>query len=67
MQDEAIVTVTEGVRGYFAVLMCWNSELEMYEPWNTGFSSYGTPEEANVDAKSWAEAEELKYVPYGER
>ena len=49
------VTVTHGIRGWFAVLMVWGDEC--YEPWNSGIDSYKTREGAVIDARSWAEAE----------
>ncbi len=50
----AYVTVTSGLRGYFAVL------VEDGEPVQTGFSSYETYEEAAEDAESWAMAEGIR-------
>jgi hypothetical protein len=61
------VTITSGMRGYFAVLMTWTEydncrDDGFYEPENTGFGSYKTYAEAVPEARSWAEAEgcELK-------
>ena len=60
--NEAYVTVTEGMRGWFAVLLVWNED-GFYEPWNSGFGSYKTKEEAYPEAKDWAEAEDITFVP----
>jgi len=49
--------------GHFAVLMWWNPDHGgFWEPWNTGFGRYATKEEARVEAREWAEAEEVRYV-----
>lgn len=56
------ITVTKGMAGWFAVQMEWNDELEIYEPYTTGFGRYESKEEAEIEAKDWAEAEELPYV-----
>lgn len=50
----AYITVTSGLRGYFAVL------VEDGEPVQTGFSSFETYEEAAEDAESWALAEDVR-------
>jgi hypothetical protein len=54
------VTVTHGMRGYFAVLMWWNANDEFWEPWSSGFGSYNTYEEAIPEARAWAEAEDVE-------
>lgn len=54
------IAVTHGIRGYFAVLIAWDKELECYTPWNSSPLSFATRGEANLDAKEWAEAEELE-------
>lgn len=56
----SFISVSQGMRGHFAVLMAWNKE-GFYEPWNTGFGSYATREEAALEAQQWAEAEELEF------
>lgn len=53
--SNAYVTITSGLRGYFAVLVVDD------EPWETGLGSYKTAEDAVPEAKSWAEAEEIPY------
>lgn len=59
------VTVTQGMRGWFAVLVWWNTEHGgFWEPLNTGVGSYATPEEAEPEAKGWAEAEGLRFKPF---
>lgn len=50
------ITVTSGLRGYFAVMYDQDGAIQ------TGLGSYATSEEAAVEARQWAEAEELEYV-----
>jgi hypothetical protein len=53
------ITVTSGMRGYFAVML-WDG-MGFEEPWETGMGSYDTPEQAAIEAKQWAEAEGIEY------
>ncbi len=55
------ITITQGIRGYFAVHMWWNPE-RFWEPWQSGFGSYRTPEAAMIEAEIWAKAEGLRLV-----
>ncbi len=59
------ITVTLGMSGYFAV-MIWlnkeNPEMPFEEPYQTGIGRYRTREKAEIEAKSWAAAEELRYA-----
>lgn len=56
------VSVTHGMRGWFAVMLWWNPDLGgFWEPWQTGCGSYATPEEAEVEARAWAEDEGLEF------
>lgn len=55
------VTVTHGMRGYFAVLRSWYEEDQMWDNTQSGAFSFKTREEAIVDAKEWAIAEEIEY------
>ena len=58
------VTVTHGLRGYFAVLLWWNPEYGgFWEPWESGIGSYTTKSAAEEEAKDWAEAEGVEYRP----
>ena len=57
---EPFVTVTQGLRGYFAVLMTWEEELQHHTPFNSAFGSYSTSAEARQDAEAWALAEEIE-------
>lgn len=56
----SFVTVTHGMRGYFAVLMKWYPEDNMWDAWQTGIGSYKTAEGARLEARDWARAEELR-------
>jgi hypothetical protein len=58
--DKLYVTVTSGMRGFFAVLI---DETDGYpEPVQSGPGSYESPEGAAVEAREWARAEGLRYV-----
>ena len=60
--NKPYMTVTQGMSGYFAVLMTWNDEFDgFYEPYQTGVGRYETKEEAEVEAKQWAEEEGVEY------
>lgn len=61
-EHPAYITITRGMRGFFAVHIWWNPE-GFWEPWQSGFGSYATREEAIPEARSWAEAEGLEFKP----
>lgn len=54
------ITVTQGMRGYYSVLMKWDDELEFYEPFVTSDFSWKTFAKAKADAEFWAQAEGLE-------
>lgn len=58
-KPEYWIEVTKGMRGWFAVLV-WDG-MGFPEPWESGFGSYATKEEAAVEAQQWAEAEGVEY------
>lgn len=59
---ESYVTVTHGMRGWFAVLMHWNTDLGgFWEPYVTDSSSFKTREAAIPAAKAIAEAEGVEF------
>jgi len=53
------IEVTSGMGGYFAVRL-WDG-MGYPEPWDAGFGRYATHEEAEEEARNWAECEELEY------
>lgn len=55
------VTISHGMRGYFAVLMHWHID-GFWEPLQSGVGSFKTSEGAVEEAKIWAESEEVRYV-----
>ena len=55
------ITVYKAVRGWCAVMMEWDEEVECYFPWQTGICSYSTEEKALCDAKAWAEDEGVAF------
>lgn len=64
------ITVTHGMRGWFAVKMWWNPKEPgcgntegFWEPWQTGVGSYRSSKEAEPEAKLWAESEGIEYKP----
>ena len=66
-KPKSFITVQESIGGWMAVMFWWNDEEPdipdgFWEPWDTGFGRYATKDEAEVEAKSWAENEELEYV-----
>lgn len=59
-EDRApFVTVTFGMRGYFAVLMTWDED-GFWGPWQTGIGSYRTADEAFREAQDWARADGIE-------
>jgi hypothetical protein len=57
------VTVTYGMRGFFAVHLSWNNEYDFYEPYQSGCGSYDTGDAANVEALAWARGAGIEYRP----
>ncbi|WP_316207472.1 hypothetical protein [Bradyrhizobium sp. SZCCHNR3118] len=53
------VTVTSGMRGFFAVLI--DESAGFPEPVQTGMGSYQTAAGAAIEAKDWARAEGLEF------
>lgn len=56
------VTITYGMRGYFAVHLAHDPECGFHTPWQSGFGSFETPQEAEPEARAWAQAEEIEFV-----
>lgn len=61
------ITVYKPIAGWKAIQYWWNPDEEgmepFWEPWQTGICAWATKEEAELDAKLWAEAEEIPYLP----
>lgn len=62
------ITVTEG-QAWFAVMYWWNTTEDFlkpgegfWEPWETGFGRYATPEQAAIEAQAWAIETGTRYV-----
>ena len=58
------ITVTEGISGFFAVHMWYNTEDYEYgfwEPYDTGMGRYATREEAIAEARVWANQTGMEY------
>lgn len=61
-EHEPYVSVTHGMRGWFAVLLQWNSSNGgFYEPWQTHPNSNEDKEGAIHDGQSWAKSEGLEF------
>ena len=61
------ITITKGMRGYFAVMVWWNNKDNdgkgFWEPWQTGIGNYKWPEQAETEARDWADSEGIAFVP----
>ena len=55
------VTITRGLRGYFAVLMSWDAAWNCYMPWQSGIGSYDSIDAAEPEAQDWAAGEGIEY------
>lgn len=53
------VSVTQGMRGYFAVLIDETNGFP--EPVQTGIGSYASFKEAKIEAQEWARIEGIEY------
>lgn len=63
MSNYPHITVTQGMSGWFAVMLWWNPEMGGFpEPYQTGIGRYCTREEAKIEAKEWSEAEGLEFI-----
>jgi hypothetical protein len=59
------ITIYECMIGWKAQILYWNDEIPeiggFWEPWQTSYFAYPTPEEAEQNALDWAKAEDLEY------
>ena len=58
------ITVYKSCAGWKSQMVVWNDDEEIggfWEPFQVSHFGYLTREEAIVDGKSWAEAEELEF------
>jgi hypothetical protein len=60
------ISVYQPIAGWKAVEYWWNSDMAdiggFWEPWETGFCSYASRDEAIVEATMWAKSENLPLV-----
>jgi hypothetical protein len=57
------ITVYESIGGWKAVQMWWNPKIDgFWEPWTTGVGAYDSREDAEAEAKAWAEADDIRLV-----
>jgi hypothetical protein len=57
------ITTTHGMSGNFAVFMRWYADIQAYDVLQSGIGRYKTIQEAQDEAKAWAEAEQVEYRP----
>lgn len=58
------ITTSEGMYGWFAVHMWLNEEEDFgafWEPYQRSFRTHPTREEAEVEARQWADNMEMEY------
>jgi len=55
------ITVSHGMRGWFALL------ADSDGPVQSGIGSYATAEEAAEEARAWALAERLQFLPLNDK
>lgn len=59
------ITVTHGCSGFFAVMVCWNTDLGanngFWEPYLTGIGRYESRTEAVSEGKEWAKDNGLEF------
>jgi len=55
------MTVTNGMRGWFAVLVVFNQQEGFYEPFVSSPNSYTTKQQAIADGLAWAQSEDLQF------
>jgi len=63
MDKQPFITVTQGMRGWFAVKLWWNPD-GFWEPWSTSEDTFIDAKAAEPDGIAWAEAEGLEFRPY---
>lgn len=56
----AYISVTQGLRGHFAVLIQRNEDGD-FEPYNTGIGSYASPIGAAIEGREWAMSEGIPF------
>jgi len=60
-QHPDYVTVTKSMRGWFALIMTWDKNLEAYVPGPSDSTTYKAEEPARTWAKRWAAGKALEY------
>ena len=56
------ITVMHGMAGYVAARMDYYKDISGYDVTQTGLGRYKTFEEAEEEAKFWAECEDIDFV-----
>lgn len=61
-KPKPFVTTTQGMRGWFAVLIHWNDDAGgFWEPLQTGIGSYASIDGAIREGQDWAAAEDIEF------
>lgn len=61
-ERKSFITITHGMRGWFAVHMWWNPDLDgFWEPYQSGIGSHKDRENAITEGKGWAKDEEMEF------
>ena len=66
IKPDDVITVTFGIRGWFAVHLTWNTEFNgFWEPEQSGVGSYAERDDPELiqEAESWAQAIGVKFYP----
>lgn len=63
-KSTGFITTYKPIAGWKAVQYWWNPKHSgFWEPWETSYFAYATKEEAEEDAKHWAEEIEVPFYP----
>lgn len=65
MKNAPYITVSSGLRGFYAVLVVWEEQGGYEEPYMTGPGSYATEKEAVPEAVAWARDEGIAFKLQG--
>ena len=63
-KSTGFITTYKPIAGWKAVQYWWNPKKGgFWEPWQTRDWAFNTKEQAELDAKIWANAEDIPYYP----
>lgn len=62
-KSTGFISIYKPIAGWKAIQYWWNPDMGgFWEPYQTGMCAWNTQTEAELDAKLWAEAEEIPYM-----